>query len=237
MGKKKLSLKREALKMSPAYLTAVNRGFATTSVQSKKAQEHEATAKADKPQQPPAASQNDTQPQEKEPVKSVRQGGQTPPDAVAAPPKAGADDWDSEHAIDDAIYQGLVDRLQEKADKEVSRVVKVCLSPADCDADWQALDQEKRFAASFPRLLINDNVRDQVLQYAQKDFSGEDSTLKPWAPAASTSDSDKVLLRTYVTFQVLSRLGFSDPRIEECILQGLGDGQGWVEGEEWVRLS
>lgn len=37
-----------------------------------------------------------------------------------------ADDWDSEQAIDDSVYQGLVDRLHEKADKEVSRVVKVC---------------------------------------------------------------------------------------------------------------
>lgn len=58
--------------------------------------------------------------------------------------------------------------------------------------------------------------------------------MKAWAPAASSSDSDKVLLRTYVTFEVLSRLGFSDHRIEQCILQGLDDGEGWVEGEEWV---
>jgi ATP-dependent RNA helicase DHX29 len=105
------------------------------------------------------------------------------------------------------------------------------------DADWQSLDQEKRWADSFPRLLINDNIRDQVLQYAQKDLNGDDSGPKFWPPASSTNDSDKVLLRTYVTFQVLSRLGFSDPRIEECIVNGLGDGQGWAEGEEWVRSS
>lgn len=87
---------------------------------------------------------------------------------------------------------------------------------------------------SFPRLLINDSVRNQVLQLALQDA---DDGPKDWVPATSTSDNDKVLLRTYVTFHVLSCLGFSDQRIEECILQGLDDGQGWVEGEEWVRQA
>jgi ATP-dependent RNA helicase DHX29 len=218
-------------------LLAVNRGFATTSVQSKKAKENEASTKSTEQQEGSVAPHGGSQSQNKATGEPVVQDGQAPSDSTVAPPTSGGDDWDSEQAIDDAIYQGLVDRLQEKADKEVSRVIKVCLTPVGMDADWQSLDQEKRWADSFPRLLINDNIRDQVLQYAQKDLNGDDSGPKFWPPASSTNDSDKVLLRTYVTFQVLSRLGFSDPRIEECIVNGLGDGQGWAEGEEWVRSS
>ncbi|BEJ01119.1 hypothetical protein CcaverHIS631_0509760 [Cutaneotrichosporon cavernicola] len=161
---------------------AVNRGFATTSVQSRKAKQ-DASTKADTQNGNSNAPQNDTPTRENQPVKSAGQDGQPPSDAAATPAMTIADDWDSEQAIDDALYQGLVERLQEKADKEVTRLVK-------------SLDQEKRFAASFPPLRINDNVRDQVVQYAKEDLCGEGSAVKPWAPATSVVDSDKILLRT-----------------------------------------
>lgn len=52
-----------------------------------------------------------------EPTIETRPSTETPPPADA---------WDSDKAVEDVLYQGFVDRLQEKGDKEVSRIVKVC---------------------------------------------------------------------------------------------------------------
>ncbi|CAK9781148.1 P-loop containing nucleoside triphosphate hydrolase protein [Cutaneotrichosporon oleaginosum] len=207
MGKKKLSLK------------PLNRGFATTSVQSKKAKGQKITTDVD---QQPAEVNEASQPSEHESSKSGGNDGSQQLAAATTSTETG-DDWESEQAIEDGIYQALVDRLQEKADKEVSRIVK-------------SLEQEKRWAASFPPLRINDHVRDQALQYAREDLGGEDAGSKSLSPSANTSDGDKILLRTYVASEVLSWMGFSERRIEECILRGLGDGQGWAEAEEWMWL-
>lgn len=35
------------------------------------------------------------------------------------------EDWEDERAIEDAALQGLVDRLHEKGEKEVNRIIKV----------------------------------------------------------------------------------------------------------------
>lgn len=104
--------------------TAVQRGFATTSLPTKKAKEEAAAAKAEK----------EAAVQEQEASKTAADESNASPIAVvsssnandAAPAPAGAKDaWDDDHAIETAVYQALVDRLQEKGEKEVTRVIKV----------------------------------------------------------------------------------------------------------------
>jgi ATP-dependent RNA helicase DHX29 len=108
MGKKKLALKRKVSdSLLAANIVAVQRGFATTSVPTKKAKEAAQTSKEEAQEVKPAEAPT-TQPES--------------PQALVRPEDHDA--WDSATAIDDAVYQGLVDRLQEKGDKDVARIVK-----------------------------------------------------------------------------------------------------------------
>lgn len=99
----------------------MNRGFATTSVQSKK-QKEEAAAQAE--QRAAEAAEKAQAADEASKVAPVPIN-----DGEAGVSKAanaiGAEDWEREDVADEGILQGLVDRLQEKGDKEVARIVKV----------------------------------------------------------------------------------------------------------------
>lgn len=55
-------------------------------------------------------------------------------------------------------------------------------------------------------------------------------------PSTTVSDSDKGLLRYFVAYHVLQNLGFRQERIEQCLLQGIKEGEGWEEALEWVCL-
>ena len=37
----------------------------------------------------------------------------------------GEDDWENEFELEEGIYQGYVERLQEKGEKEINRIIKV----------------------------------------------------------------------------------------------------------------
>lgn len=130
MGKKKLSLKRKIHPTVGSVLTAtaVNRGFATTSVQSKKAKEKEGVVKPDN-QTGSIAQQDTAQSPRTNPdeTTSPSPSGKEHPSNPNVPVTGGIEDWESEQAIDDSFYQDLVDRLQDKAEKEVSRIIKVCI--------------------------------------------------------------------------------------------------------------
>lgn len=112
---------------SSRHATAVQRGFATTSVVSKKAKE-EAAAEEERQRQSSAdasaaASTNAT------PGNATPAGGAAAPDGLtAALDRAGEpakEDWEDEKAMEEAALQALVDRLHDKGEKEVSRVIKV----------------------------------------------------------------------------------------------------------------
>lgn len=153
------SLTCSALSSPPA----VQRGFATTSVASKK---------VDKSKEEP----------EKE---NAQAGAAEPTAAEAAAPAAEdggkpKDDWEDEKSSEELALQELVERLHEKGEKEVSRILKVCPS-----RDWhhghlsltamQAIGFDKRLASSFPKLEINQDIRDRVLQLAlQEEAPGDE---------------------------------------------------------------
>lgn len=39
------------------------------------------------------------------------------------------DDWEDEKLAEENVFQGLVERLHEKGEKEVVRILKVCVGP------------------------------------------------------------------------------------------------------------
>ncbi|ORY32822.1 P-loop containing nucleoside triphosphate hydrolase protein [Naematelia encephala] len=207
MAKKKLSLK------------PVQRGFATTSVPSKKPKDEPKPEEID--HQPVTVDSASTQQKDGERIEDTSQGNTS---------AAVKEDWDDEKAIEEAALQALVDRLHEKAEKEVVRILKT-------------IEFDKRLAASFPKLEVNQNIRDRVLELALEEAGDDDGKEADALPEVrhitvprATVDSDRILLRMFVAYHVLSQLGFTDERIVRCLEHGLGDGQGWEEGLEWMWL-
>jgi ATP-dependent RNA helicase DHX29 len=106
----------------------VNRGFATTSVQSKK-QKEEAAALAEQ-QAAEAAEKAQAADEASKAVQAPVNGVEA--EVSKAVGVAGVEDWEREDVADEGILQGLVDRLQEKGDKEVARIVKVSYDQPNC---------------------------------------------------------------------------------------------------------
>lgn len=98
------------------------------------------------------------------------------------PERATQEDWEDEKASNQAVLQGLVERLHDKGEKEVLRVLKVGTLISDAVAECsfgQAIEFDKRLASSFPRLQINRDIRDRILELALEDEGGiADGT--PW---------------------------------------------------------
>jgi len=46
---------------------------------------------------------------------------------------------------------------------------------------------------------------------------------------------DQALLRVYVAYKVLMRLGFTVGRIEECLTRGIKETETWEAAIEWVN--
>jgi len=113
-------------------LLAVNRGFATTSIASKKAPQGDLLIPEGE-----GGPALDTAPDSA----SAPPGTQTPArsgkDSALANGPTGSlvastnvkEDWEDEKVIEEAALQGLVERLQDKGEKEVARVLKVMLTP------------------------------------------------------------------------------------------------------------
>lgn len=177
-----------------------NRGFATTSL----------PKKAAPPSAPPPAHSPPAPP---------------PPALPSSPPPPA--DWEHEESAEEVALQGLVDRLQDKAEKEVARIVK-------------AIEYDRRLAVSFPKLDINQAIRDTALELALEEEKAacQDPDHPPVVtfPSTTVSDSEKGLLRYFIAYHVLQNLGFRQERIEQCLLQGIKEGEGWEEALEWMWL-
>ena len=82
------------------------------------------------------------------------------------------EDWEDEKHAEEALLQALVDRLDDKGEKEVARVLKVSSPVCDvsrCAEFAQTIEFDKRLSASFPKLEINRDTRDRVLALALED--------------------------------------------------------------------
>ncbi|KAJ3571585.1 hypothetical protein NP233_g3653 [Leucocoprinus birnbaumii] len=97
---------------------------------------------------------------------------------------------------EEQLLQMLVDRHQEKTEKEIARTIK-------------NIETERNFSKTLPRLELDVQLRDQILELIKVELDEERRTLQ--------ESEDKALARLGVTYGVLRRLGFSEERVEECL--------------------
>lgn len=141
---------------------AVQRGFATTSVASKK---------VEKPKEEP-----EPEPDPKNSAEPAADGAAT----AAVVDSKTKEDWEDEKGAEELALQELVERLHEKGEKEVSRILKVCLKTIQSQllepalTLSQAIEFDERLASSFPKLEINQDIRDRVLQLALEEDTASD---------------------------------------------------------------
>ncbi|KIL70700.1 hypothetical protein M378DRAFT_194963 [Amanita muscaria Koide BX008] len=159
-------------KKKKTQLKPVSRGFALTSVPKKTSQEHntdEPTISIDS-----ATYQDDT------------------PDSSNTP---GSKQSDSEKAEEQAL-QNLVDSLQEKTEKEITRNIK-------------AIEQDRRLSKTLLRYDLDPVLVDQIIALAQETIIEGTKALE--------EPEDKAIAKLGVTYGTLRRLGFSEERVEECL--------------------
>lgn len=95
-------------------LAPVNRGFATTSQPKKPA------PVVEEPPEPEVPAVDESDKQKDGPSNGAAKAGEEKNGT------AGQDDWEDEFELEEGIYQGYVERLQEKGEKEINRIIKVC---------------------------------------------------------------------------------------------------------------
>ncbi|KAG6842553.1 hypothetical protein C0991_000079 [Blastosporella zonata] len=183
-------------KKKKTQLKPVARGFATTSVPRKITVEVSETENNsdDKPEGPVIAVSGET-------LAGVTNISDTPDD-----------EFDPEK-VEDQSLQNLVDKLQEKTEKEITRAVK-------------AIELDRRFSKTLPRLELDSVLVDRIV------------TLVSESPCevkrALEESEDKAIARLGITYGVLRRLGFSESRVDECLraIQGVD----LDEAIEWLYL-
>ncbi|KAF9270347.1 P-loop containing nucleoside triphosphate hydrolase protein [Marasmius fiardii PR-910] len=188
-------------KKKKTQLKPVARGFATTSVPKKVVPTEE-----DEASQPVAIEED-----------HIRQGkdrkdpGDEVPSAVVSPsPLTNVSDPGKE---EEQSLQNLVDKLQEKIEKEITRTLK-------------AIEVDRRYAQTLPTLELNSSLASRILDLSVEQDHVEKKSLD--------GPEDKVIPRLAITYGVLRRLGFSDEKVEECLKEING-----VELEEayiWLYL-
>ncbi|RXK37048.1 hypothetical protein M231_05636 [Tremella mesenterica] len=209
MGKKKSSLK------------PVNRGVVTTSVVPSKPIASVAPTSAQVPDDATFAFT---------PTASVVDRS-TGPGEPASPTRDVIDydhpreDWEDESLIRENFLQVLVDKLHDKGEKEVVRILKT-------------IEYDKRLSATFPSLDFNTDIRQRILELALEEETGggEEDKTKTISAGSSQIESERILLRLFTTYRTLSALGFSDARIGQYLLEGMSEGEGWEEALQWMWL-
>lgn len=76
----------------------------------------------------------------------------------------------------------------------------------------------------------------QEMDLTEQPIADHDHSPVVTFPSTSVSESEKGLLQYFVAYHVLQNLGFRQERIEQCLLQGIKEGEGWEEALEWVCL-
>ncbi|ESK98316.1 atp dependent rna [Moniliophthora roreri MCA 2997] len=186
-------------KKKKSQLKPVPRGFATTSVPKKVA-----PAEEEEPQAAVEISQilqSEVGGVEKEAV---------PLNAERAPVE---DEFDPEKAEEQSL-QNLVDKLQEKTEKEITRTIK-------------AIEQDRRFAKSLPILELNSTLATRILELS---FEFDKPDRKP-----IEEPEDKVIGKLAITYGALRRLGFSEERVQEC-LKAI-NGVELEEAYDWLYMN
>ncbi|KAG6888975.1 hypothetical protein C0995_004614 [Termitomyces sp. Mi166 len=164
-------------KKKKTQLKPVARGFATTSVPKKVT-----VVEAEETETTPG---NKTE----EPIFSAPREMAA---GLATDSSAFDDEFDPEK-VEEQSLQNLVEKLQEKTEKEITRAVK----------SFQVIEMDRRIAKTLPCLEL-------------------DSALVNLKKMLEESE-EKAIARLGITYGVLRRLGFSESRVEECLraIQGV----------------
>ncbi|GHJ89786.1 hypothetical protein NliqN6_6188 [Naganishia liquefaciens] len=126
-------------------------------------------------------------------------------------------DWEDDSKLEEGIYQGYVERLQEKGDREVAKILK-------------AIDFDKRMIKGYIRLDIDPSLRDEILEADREQRPDKVARVSiPSDPVAK----EKHLLRVYIIYQVLTKLGHAEPAVLEC-LKRMGEKDTWEDGLNWT---
>ncbi|KAI0932374.1 hypothetical protein AcW2_001025 [Taiwanofungus camphoratus] len=181
-------------KKKRTQLKPVARGFATTSVPKKVVQAVEAEA----------STSDTSQPEVLEDVVASTSG-----DTLQSQTEEYDPDKHEEMSL-----QLLVDKFQDKIEKEVVRTIKT-------------IEQERRFSDSLSRLDVDTTFIEEILASAAQAESTE-------AKRAIDEVEEKAIVRLAITYGVLRRLGFSEDRVEEC-LKSIS-GVDLDEASEWLYL-
>ncbi|KAI5452547.1 hypothetical protein NCC49_000709 [Naganishia albida] len=128
-------------------------------------------------------------------------------------------DWEDDAKLEQGVYQGYVERLQDKGDREVAKILKT-------------IDFDKRTKKGYIRLDIEPSLRDEILE-ADRERRAEKT-----ARVSISSDptaKEKQLLRMYIIYRVLTKLGYPEATVLEC-LKCLGEKDNWEDGLNWLYL-
>ncbi|KAF7789912.1 hypothetical protein EIP86_000860 [Pleurotus ostreatoroseus] len=168
-------------KKKKTQLKPVVRGFATQSVP-KKIVEVQPDAEPE--------SYSSTVPSTSEEVPSAQTD-------VATTAATEANQFDAVKQAEERALQNIVDRHQDRTEKEIIRTVKI-------------IEQERRFTASLPLLTLESSYVDQVLDLVKEASYTEDKY-------SIDEPEEKSITRLAITYGVLRRLGFSEDVVEECL--------------------
>lgn len=188
-------------KKKKTQLRPVARGFATTSVP-KKVIPPQLTLDEQLPQTEDDADNEDTLLA----ADGIRDG-----DTIVH--ELSNDGFDPEK-VEEQSLQILIDRFQEKTEKEITRTVK-------------AVEVDRRYSKTLPCLDIDPHLRDQIISLVEdlKKWDGQKPLEEP---------EEKAIARLGITYGVLRRLGFSEERVEECLR--CIDGIDLEEAYEWLYI-
>ncbi|KAK2461815.1 hypothetical protein APHAL10511_006278 [Amanita phalloides] len=123
-------------------------------------------------------------------------GGSQNEEAISPAPGSSSNAEVDPDKLEERVLQNLVDTFQEKTEKEILRNIK-------------AIEQDRRFSKTLPRLWMDPFFTDQIIALAQETlFEGKTPLEEP---------EDKAIGKLAITYGVLRRLGFSEARVDECL--------------------
>ncbi|THH20831.1 hypothetical protein EW146_g599 [Bondarzewia mesenterica] len=125
-----------------------------------------------------------------------------------------SDDFDPEK-VEEQSLQNLVDKLQEKTEKDIVRTVK-------------GVETDRRYSQTLPPLDLDRDIVDRILQLVSESKGSEERKLVD-------EPEDKAITHLGITYGVLRRLGFSEERVEEC-LRSI-NGVDLDEAYDWLYLN
>ncbi|KAF8559205.1 P-loop containing nucleoside triphosphate hydrolase protein [Imleria badia] len=179
-------------KKRKTQLKPVARGFATTSIPKKAVQMEEIAPPADEVSSDGLVTEA---------------GAEASADSDQAARGVLRDpEFDAKQSDEQQFLQVMVDKYQEKTEKELSRTIKAC-SPSH---PALAIEVDRRISRGFNTVDLDPVLVEEILR-----LSLEEERLR--ARHYIDLTKEKAVTRLAVTYGILRRLGFSEDSVEQCL--------------------